>query len=644
MAVCMMCHRKIPNGKKYCEECEIIAKQQADESYLDNLLNSVSTNRHQAPAETTKKAKSVRLKTADDYIPEIIPETDPMADLFVESSDENFEGNISDSEMDDMLNDLLADMDESDFGDGTDEEPETDIEPDDLADIFSEAENAAAYSSTEDIDELLSRDIPAEETSEGSDPTFIDDGLFETIDESVQENENYNTEVPEETDDFRNSETPDENIEPDNLFETEPAATDEAEPAQEDTTGEQENLNEFENSGLGPGDLAVLNGEDNSVVNVDWGSMGTATDISVDPEMDSLFEEVTAENLEDAGVNDDLNSILGLDGSDDELDRIMNDISNGDFGKDTDELLSGESPEEDDDTKGRKKKDKADKPPKKSLWKRLFGNKLDKSPEEILEDEKKEEEAAAAKKEKAEQDKVKAEEKKKQAEEEKARAKAEAEIAKKAKEAQKAAKKAEEKEKARKKKEEALALAEFEVEHGRINRAGATILFIIFAILTIIIIIGTNIYSYNLSIEHAQEDFNIQKYNEAYYEVYGLEIQDEDIVLYDQIMTVMYVNTQLNSYEYYMTSNNREKALDSLLKGLERYDKYYKLASYLDISDDLDYVRTEILTELDKEFNLTKDQAYGMITIDDSVDYSDTIYKLLGSYEDQLNQFKTEEK
>ena len=172
------------------------------------------------------------------------------------------------------------------------------------------------------------------------------------------------------------------------------------------------------------------------------------------------------------------------------------------------------------------------------------------------------------------------------------------------------------------------------MEHGKINKAGATILFVIFAILTIVIIIGTNIYSYNLSIENAQKDFEVKKYNEAYYEVYGLKIQDEDIELYDKIMTVMYVNTQLNSYEHYMKSNNREKALDSLLKGLQRYDKYLQLAQRLGITDDLNYVKGKLLEKLQTEFNLTEIEAYKMVEIDDSVDYSEYLYELLGNYDD----------
>jgi len=52
------------------------------------------------------------------------------------------------------------------------------------------------------------------------------------------------------------------------------------------------------------------------------------------------------------------------------------------------------------------------------------------------------------------------------------------------------------------------------------------------------------------------------------------------------------------------------------------------------ITDDLNYVKSEILLELDKEFNMTEEEAYGLVKVDDSVDYSEYIYSLLGEYEE----------
>ena len=89
-----------------------------------------------------------------------------------------------------------------------------------------------------------------------------------------------------------------------------------------------------------------------------------------------------------------------------------------------------------------------------------------------------------------------------------------------------------------------------------------------------------------------------------------------------------------------MTSNNREKALDSLLKGLQRYDKYLQLAQRLGITDDLNYVKGNILEKLANEFNLTEKEAYTMVSIEDNVDYSEYLYSLLGDYSDIMDDIE----
>ena len=373
-----------------------------------------------------------------------------------------------------------------------------------------------------------------------------------------------------------------------------------------------------------PDAVPVVNsadGPDEELVDVEWKSGNDDTEVQAD--VDALFVDI--DNDISANIPE------GLPDHDEELNLIDRSLRGENEDQvSTQTVFSDFNPIDEEISVQPKKKKK-----KPGFFKRLFGNiNEDVTPEMLeadrLEKQEKEEKALLEKEEK----KRLAEEKKAEAEAEKARKKAEADAERNRKMALAMEKKALAKEKEKQKRETALAIAEYEVEHGRINKAGATILFVIFAILTIVIIIGSNIYSYNLSIENAQEDFNVKKYNEAYYEVYGLKIKDEDIELFDRIMTVMFVNHQLNSYEYYMKSNNREKALDSLLKGLQRYEKYLQLAQMLEITEDLDYVKAEILNKLSTEFKMSEKEAYELAEVSDSVDYSEYIYGLLGNYDD----------
>ena len=597
-----MCHRKIRDGAKFCDNCKQKRKNKADESYLDSLLNSVAGN--QTPPKKQPEP---------DYYPEEELENgayfdqngntgyddgsamanpdsgmygsdvNPMegmtdfgdmtgSDPNTMGIDEGISGNPMEmngdfaasgepyengidvgsensgasDEMDDMLSDILQNMDEAEP-----QAPESDIREEDIENIFDEAEAYAA---------LLNNEGNAEAEPGASQ----DDGMFDTAGEGQSGDlSSSEFDIPDDT------------------------------PGNEGGTPE----------GFGQEE------QDSDLIDIGWNDSGENPGSEDGQSQD--YEEDPDAALDEILLN------AGLQGE------------NADYSS-AEEAFSGFNPIEEEISKEEKPKKK-----KLSWFRRLFGNVNDEVTPEMIEADriKKAEEEEQAKKEKEEK-KKKNEEKKAQAQKEKERKKAEADAARNKKLALAIEKKNAAKEKAKKKKEQQLAIAEYELEHGKINKAGATILFVIFAILTIVIIIGTNIYSYNLSIENAQKDFEVKKYNEAYYEVYGLKIQDEDIELYDKIMTVMYVNTQLNSYEHYMKSNNREKALDSLLKGLQRYDKYLQLAQRLGITDDLNYVKGKLLEKLQTEFNLTEIEAYKMVEIDDSVDYSEYLYELLGNYDD----------
>ncbi|MBQ3027779.1 MAG: hypothetical protein IJD26_01780, partial [Lachnospiraceae bacterium] len=148
-----------------------------------------------------------------------------------------------------------------------------------------------------------------------------------------------------------------------------------------------------------------------------------------------------------------------------------------------------------------------------------------------------------------------------------------------------------------------------------------------------VIIVGTSIFSYSLSIRNAEYEFERDEYTLAYNEIYGLEIKDEDILLYDRIMTVMYVQKQLNSYNNYYGMDDKPKALDSLLKGLQRYEKYIDRAVKLEVDMDLDSVRKKILENISESFLLTEQEAMEIIQSGSQVEYSKRVYDAVEALE-----------
>ena len=283
--------------------------------------------------------------------------------------------------------------------------------------------------------------------------------------------------------------------------------------------------------------------------------------------------------------------------------------------------------------KNNKKKKTVKKPDKEKkglfskVFHRLFAN-IPLTEEELAaiptpeqeEEAKKEKEAEAAKK--KEEKKAAADAaKKKKAEE--AKKKAADNKAKKA--AKDAAKKAAKKEAELKR----LRAEALEQPEGKINKAGAAIIFLFFIVAAAVVIVGTNIFSYDISIADATYKFGNRKYTEAYEGIRGLEIKEKDMEIHDKIYTVMFVNKQLNSYNNFFAMGDYSAALDSLIKGLSRYNKYIALARQLGIHTDLDYVRKQIMAELQKVYGISEREALELMDMTDRQEYSERIYEII---------------
>lgn len=659
MAICKMCHKVIPDGKDFCDECEIKRANQADESYLDRLLSSVSSDGEPEPRrrrdESSEKPEE-RPSMADIIADVIAEEKENRENKETPIIDEPVFGDTPASE--EISFDDMPVSDEVSFNDAP--------VSDDIT--FDEAPAGDEISFDEALagDEISLDDAPVGDEISFDEAPVTDEPAFDTGESvpyaegaEVSEGDDlatFGSDPPSEIDSMITdllSEMPEDTPEEEKEFldqdDIASIFSQQEEAGSDSDIAEIEDVPDLSVDDVPADESDLLSVEEPEMVDPFGGDIAPS-DVTEEPEMvDPFGGDITpsAESEEpevqfvNPGDEPAEENVLGADelfALDDSTISEADFVSiGGDEPENIDIMAEIESGALEDKIKALDAPDKdgsAPKKKKKSLFQRLFGNVVEELTEEQKEARRKKaeeeekqkaaiaeakkkgaEEAKAAKAAQKELDKAEAEEKKKQAEEAKRKAKEEA------------------REKARKKKEAREALEISEEDEGKINKVGAGILFILFGVIATFIILGTNTYTYNLSIENAQTDFLIRHYNEAYYDVYGLTIKDEDIELYDRIMTVMYVNSQLNSYNYYMTSNNRDKALNSLIKGLEKYEKYYMLATTLNITDDLEYVKTNILNELNKTFKLTEEEAYAMMNINDVVDYSEYIYALLGTYD-----------
>ncbi|BCN30446.1 membrane-attack complex/perforin family protein [Anaeromicropila herbilytica] len=358
---------------------------------------------------------------------------------------------------------------------------------------------------------------------------------------------------------------------------------------------------------------------------------------------DLMFDE--EETIKDTQEENQVSNVISSNRKNDEaLDQAPNDISNifSDVLSAVSSLEDSVDDEDDlshlipdiDEVKKQKKKqilnETQDTPStnkKKGLFSKVFDNIKDETEEEYINRVKTEKEEADKKAKEKEEKAIELKEAKKikDAEKKEEAKKKKAEKASAAKEAK--ARKAKEKADKRAKAEEE-ALYEYQ---GKINKVGASIVAVFFVVLAVVVIVGTNIFSYKINISYANHYYERQKFDQAYNELTGIKLTDKDKQLYKKVQTIMYVNKELNSYNSYYDMKKYPEALDSLLKGLVKYDKYQSRAKELGVSKDLDTIKTQLVKELSKEFRLSESDASSLNKIKDEEVYGQKVYDIASS-------------
>ena len=134
-----------------------------------------------------------------------------------------------------------------------------------------------------------------------------------------------------------------------------------------------------------------------------------------------------------------------------------------------------------------------------------------------------------------------------------------------------------------------------------------------------------------ISKKNAMIYFTADQYELAYEEIAGLEPRKSEQVFFEQVRTVMYVQKQYDSYLNFYNIGMKEEALNALLKGIDKYDKYYENADDLGILEDMNIVLDKIHTALDETFYLSADKAAAIANIEDAAEYSVALRQVINS-------------
>lgn len=656
VAICKQCGVEIPDGQELCENCmkSQLNTPNTDESYLDNLLQSISL-----PPENKVVSDNNNLIN-DDLLEDINLEeleNDFLDDIDIDKLENDV---IKDINLEELKNETLEDIDldalqDNSLGDINLEESkslEETNEETNLKGLQRESDENINFDELEDVPIAEAKNIEISQ-NDRSEETILDDNISNFVLEDMHLEDVVNDTLVDTNDDTTleelddTSETSIEISEEDNKNsnDMEPTVGTENIMLEEDVKEELDDvvgslLNDLDSSGgasLSEDEIENMSEEITSEAEDQNGNetdpMGDVEDLLGILASEAMEEgETLNSGIDEVKKEDTAEDIFSLDNIGD-IENLLEDVPEDTAEENEEEKRkifseleqTGDSLETNilEDLPSEKELEK-----KKGIIHRLFGNIFDdkskKTHKKLEEDEEKSLQKKQTKKEKKEA--------KKAAKNDPA-VKAEQEAKKKEKEAKKAeakAIKAEKKKEKEEKKKQRLAQEEEEAkkDQGRINPIGAAIVFILAGAATVFVVFGSKSFSYSKSLNEAEKYFAGRDYALAYEEVRGIDIKDKDLETYDKIVTVMYVNKQLNSYNNYYNMKMYPQALDSLLKGLKKYDEYIVTAKKLGVQSDFEYLKKQIVKEMKRVFKLNESQAYKIIDNVDQEIYSQKVVEV----------------
>ncbi len=172
---------------------------------------------------------------------------------------------------------------------------------------------------------------------------------------------------------------------------------------------------------------------------------------------------------------------------------------------------------------------------------------------------------------------------------------------------------------------------------AKLNKWGILVIFALFLGIVAVTVSGGSTLAYNIGVRQASKLFDnalvyqdVTYYTKAYDKIYGLDIEEEDYDLYDKILTVNYVNTQLNSYYNHALLDDYREGLNDLFKGLLRFRKWFAHATALGAQDDIYLVRSEIYKKLWEIYGINESEAMFVL------EHYDYLRETYGEYEANL--------
>lgn len=155
------------------------------------------------------------------------------------------------------------------------------------------------------------------------------------------------------------------------------------------------------------------------------------------------------------------------------------------------------------------------------------------------------------------------------------------------------------------------------------------LMFLMTASLVALILMGSNLLGYSNQMNNAKNLYAKQNYSEAFAEISGIEVKEDDLELYEKYHIMAMVATELEAYESLMNAGYYDMAIDCLVRTIGRAEKYRVDAGIYGCVQEMDSLAQEAEAVLSQMFGISREKALELYASKTKEEYSYAIKKIV---------------
>jgi hypothetical protein len=153
------------------------------------------------------------------------------------------------------------------------------------------------------------------------------------------------------------------------------------------------------------------------------------------------------------------------------------------------------------------------------------------------------------------------------------------------------------------------------------------------ASLGILVCIPAFILPERIASERASAAYDHQEYTTAYKMLYGKDMTEEQIIMYEQSRVLAWAQRYMDGFENYRAMNMEEEALDMLLMAMRNREDMIEEAAKFNVENQVNSVYDSIVSVLSEDYGLTEADVQEINSIKKDRDYTIRIMEIVGTLE-----------